>query len=47
MIQWPRYVPIYLHRDPVDSRKAINGLAVIVSDVMAEALGKRMFQMAT
>lgn len=37
MIQWPSHVPIYLHRDPVDFRKAINGLAVIVSDVMALA----------
>ncbi|TVZ39698.1 IS66 Orf2 like protein [Alteromonadaceae bacterium 2753L.S.0a.02] len=35
MIQWPDSIPIYLHRDPVDFRKAINGLAVIVSDSMA------------
>jgi len=34
MIQWPKDVPIYLHRDPVDFRKSINGLAVIVSDAM-------------
>lgn len=34
MIQWSRDTPIYLHRDPVDFRKAINGLAVIVSDAM-------------
>ena len=34
MIQWPTDVPIYLHRDPVDFRKAINGLSVIVSDSM-------------
>ncbi len=34
MILWPETVPIYLHRDPVDFRKAINGLAVIVSDSM-------------
>lgn len=43
MIQWPVTVPIYLHRDPVDFRKAINGLAVIVSqqmelDVYSQAL---------
>lgn len=35
MIQWSHSVPIYLHRDPVDFRKAINGLAVIVSEEMA------------
>ena len=35
MIQWPDSVPIYLHRDPVDFRKAINGLAVMVSKEMA------------
>lgn len=34
MIDWPRNCPIYLHRDPVDFRKAINGLAVIVSEQM-------------
>lgn len=33
MITWSE-VPIYLHRDPVDFRKAINGLAVIVSEEM-------------
>ncbi|WYH52410.1 IS66 family insertion sequence element accessory protein TnpB [Teredinibacter turnerae] len=35
MIHWPDSIPIYLHRDPVDFRKAINGLAVIVSESMA------------
>lgn len=35
MIRWPDSVPIYLHRDPVDFRKAINGLAIIVSQEMA------------
>lgn len=35
MIDWPRSCPIYLHRDPVDFRKAINGLAVIVSEQMS------------
>lgn len=34
MITWPS-VPIYLHRQPVDFRKAINGLAVIVDQEMA------------
>lgn len=34
MIEWSKSCPIYLHRDPVDFRKAINGLAVIVSDEM-------------
>lgn len=35
MIAWPDNTAIYLHREPVDFRKAINGLAVIVSDAMA------------
>ena len=34
MIQWSPNCAIYLHRDPVDFRKAINGLAVIVSEEM-------------
>ncbi len=35
MIRWAEDCPIYLHRDPVDFRKAINGLAVIVSEELA------------
>ncbi|PID64762.1 MAG: IS66 family insertion sequence hypothetical protein [Gammaproteobacteria bacterium] len=35
MIAWSPSVPVYLHREPVDFRKAINGLAVIVADSMA------------
>lgn len=35
MIEWSESCPIYLHRDPVDFRKAINGLVVIVSEEMA------------
>lgn len=35
MIQWPEDIKIYLHREPVDFRKAINGLSVIVQDEMA------------
>ena len=27
-------VAVYIHRDPVDFRKAINGLAIIVEDAM-------------
>lgn len=34
MIVWQEHVDIYLHRDPVDFRKAINGLSVIVSEAM-------------
>jgi transposase len=34
MIQW-NDVPIYLHRTPVDFRKSINGLAVVVQEGMA------------
>lgn len=35
MIQWPEDIKVYLHREPVDFRKAINGLSVIVQDEMA------------
>ncbi|ODS22541.1 transposase [Candidatus Endobugula sertula] len=34
MIQWDTGVAIYLHRDPVDFRKSINGLSVIVDECM-------------
>lgn len=34
MIQWCEDIGIYLHRDPVDFRKAINGLSVIVQEKM-------------
>lgn len=34
MIQWAE-VPIYLHRTPVDFRKSINGLLMIVQSDMA------------
>jgi len=32
---WPVDMPVYLHRAPVDFRKQINGLAVLVSESMA------------
>ena len=35
MIRWSAQGRIYLHRHPVDFRKAINGLSVIVQEVMA------------
>ena len=35
MIDWHVDLSIYLHRDPVDFRKAINGLSVIVQEQMA------------
>lgn len=35
MIQWLKGVDVYLHREPVDFRKAINGLSAIVQDEMA------------
>lgn len=35
MIQWADSYCVYLHRDPVDFRKAINGLAVIVAEQMS------------
>ena len=34
MITWSDTVQVYLHRDPVDFRKAINGLSIIVEEVM-------------
>ncbi len=34
MISWCENIDVYLHRDPVDFRKAINGLSLIVSEVM-------------
>lgn len=34
MINWRNDIDIFLHRDPVDFRKAINGLSVIVQDQM-------------
>lgn len=33
MIQWPA-VPVYVHRAPVDFRKSINGLSVLVEQAM-------------
>ena len=35
MIQWSDDIPIYLHHDPVNFHKAINGLAMIVSEAMS------------
>lgn len=34
MIDWQNDIDIYLHREAVDFRKAINGLSVIVEDVL-------------
>ncbi len=34
MITWHDDIDVYLHRDPVDFRKAINGLSLIVSEVL-------------
>lgn len=34
MIHWHDDIEVYLHRDPVDFRKAINGLSLIVSEEM-------------
>jgi transposase len=31
---WPAQMPVYLHRAPVDFRKQINGLAVLVTESM-------------
>lgn len=32
---WPDEMAVYLHREPVDFRKQINGLSVLVSEAMA------------
>ena len=34
MIQWLESAAVYLHRQPVDFRKAINGLSMIVQEQM-------------
>ena len=34
MIDWHEGIDVFLHRDPVDFRKAINGLSIIVEDEM-------------
>ncbi len=34
MIEWRNDIPIYLHRAPVDFRKSINGLSVIVVEAL-------------
>ena len=41
MIQWSEDIAIYLHREAVDFRKAINGLSVLV-----EAMGWSVYQRA-
>jgi len=38
MIQWQHDLCIYLHRDPVDFRKAINGLSLIVQEQMEQSV---------
>lgn len=35
MIHWDKNIRIHLHRDPVDFRKAINGLSMIIEQDMA------------
>ena len=35
MIHWQSDIVFYLHREPVDFRKSINGLSVIVEEAMA------------
>jgi len=34
MMRFTQELPVYLHREPVDFRKAINGLSVIVQESM-------------
>ncbi|QEI11844.1 IS66 family insertion sequence element accessory protein TnpB [Cellvibrio japonicus] len=43
MIQWDD-VPVYVHRQPVDFRKSINGLSVLVQESMAlEVFSRSVF----
>lgn len=37
MIQWPSDISVYLHIAPVDFRKSINGLSIIVEEVMGNS----------
>lgn len=37
MIHWMDDVAVYLHREPVDFRKQINGLSVVVEQAMAQS----------
>lgn len=41
MIDWAREVPVYLHREPVDFRKQMNGLALVVEQEMERNLYAR------
>ncbi|MGH7690872.1 MAG: IS66 family insertion sequence element accessory protein TnpB, partial [Gemmatimonadaceae bacterium] len=41
MIEWARDVAVYLHREPVDFRKQLNGLAVVVEQEMERSLYAR------
>lgn len=38
MITWSSSIEIYLHRDPVDFRKEVNGLSIIVEEKMRLSL---------
>ena len=37
MIHWADSIDVYLHREPVDFRKAINGLSLIVLEAMDQS----------
>jgi transposase len=37
MIRWDGFGEIYLHRDPVDLRKSIDGLSLVVSEGMRKS----------
>ena len=41
MITWSSDIAIYLHHQPVDFRKAINGLAILVEESMQLSLFER------
>lgn len=41
MIAWAQDVAVYLHREPVDFRKQLNGLAAVVEQEMAHSLYAR------
>ena len=44
MIRFKEDVPVYLHREPVDFRKQINGLSVLVQEEMTmDAFSEGLF----
>jgi transposase len=43
MIELTGFESIYLHREPVDFRKSINGLSAVVSELQLNVFGRHLF----